>query len=342
MAAVFLFILTCLNFSESPVKGKTGIVSKSEVATEEKKDNFIKEGIMGGPADFELTAIPAVLAAYDFTSDDAQENYDFMLMDGNSLVSQDSPVPLGANPFGSMRKEVIMYVVEEGDTPSHIAVKFNINTNTILWANNLRDGDYIRPGDKLIIMPINGVRIKVGANETLNVLAKKYGGKEKEIIAFNELPESGTIIAGKYLIIPNGEMPSVAPRPAVTAPRFVSNATPVSNWLIAPTTGKNWGRIHANNGVDISNVCGTPIYAAAAGTVILSDGVGWNGGYGKYIKIRHANGVVTLYAHFSQMLVNIGQAVSQGQLIGLMGTTGRSTGCHLHFEVHGAKNPMAR
>lgn len=297
---------------------------------------------MGGPIDFELTAIPAVQAAYDYTSDDAQENHDFMLLDGNSLASQDSPVPPGANPFGSMRKEVITYVVEEDDTPSHIAIKFDINTNTILWANGLRDGDYIRPGDKLIIMPINGVRVKVGAKDTLNILAKKYSGKEEEISAFNELDEKGVIIAGSYLIIPNGEMPTVVSRPTVTAPKYVSNATAVSNWLIAPTTGKNWGVIHANNGIDISNACGTPIYAAAAGTVILSDGVGWNGGYGKYIKIQHTNGVITLYAHFSQLLVDVGQEVSQGQLIGLMGTTGRSTGCHLHFEVRGAKNPMAR
>ena len=100
-------------------------------------------------------------------------------------------------------------------------------------------------------------------------------------------------------------------------------------------------RIHGQNGVDVASACGTPIYAAAAGAVILSDGIGWNFGYGKYIMIRHSNGVVTVYGHASRLLVNQGDYADQGQLIALMGTTGRSTGCHLHFEVRGAKNPMA-
>jgi murein DD-endopeptidase MepM/ murein hydrolase activator NlpD len=112
--------------------------------------------------------------------------------------------------------------------------------------------------------------------------------------------------------------------------------------MIAPTSGKNWGRLHGKYGVDIASACGTPIYAAAAGTVTLADSVGWNFGYGKYLMIRHSNGVITLYAHTSRIVVEQGQQVAQGQLIALMGTTGRSTGCHLHFEVRGAPNPMAR
>lgn len=136
-------------------------------------------------------------------------------------------------------------------------------------------------------------------------------------------------------------MPLVAPKPAVTAPKYAKSTVPASNWLIVPASGKDWGRIHASNGVDVANVCGTPIYAAAAGRIILSDGIGWNGGYGKYIQIQHPSGVVTLYAHASQLLVGVGEEVAQGQLIAIMGTTGRSTGCHLHFEVRGASNPLA-
>jgi len=134
---------------------------------------------------------------------------------------------------------------------------------------------------------------------------------------------------------------SMAPQPKYSAPKYASSVQPANNWLIYPTSGRSWGRIHSNNGVDVANPCGTPIYAAAAGQVILSDSSGWNGGYGKYIKIQHPNGVVTLYAHASQLLVSGGESVVQGQLIAYMGTTGRSTGCHLHFEVRGAKNPLA-
>ena len=109
-----------------------------------------------------------------------------------------------------------------------------------------------------------------------------------------------------------------------------------------PTTGFNWGSIHGRNGVDIANSCGTPIYAAAEGTVTVVDATGWNGGFGKYLKIQHANGTETLYAHTTKILVTAGNYVTKGLQIALMGTTGRSTGCHLHFEVHGAKNPLAK
>lgn len=308
---------------------------------EEKLNSSFSEGILGGPVNLSSLAIPEAEAAYDFTSDDEQENADFAILEGSGLVSQDSPIPPGLDVFGSMRREALTYTVQDGDTPFDIAIKFGINTDTVLWANNLHDGSIIRPGDQLLILPINGVRIKVAAKDTVVSLAKKYNGKAEEIIIFNNLSPEGQLEAGSFIIIPDGEMPA-APRPKITAPKYAQETLPVSDWLIAPTTGYDWGRIHGNNGVDIANVYGTPIYAAAAGTVILSDGIGWNGGYGKYIQIKHPNGVVTLYAHASQLLVSAGEQVTQGQLIAIMGTTGRSTGCHLHFEVRGAKNPLAR
>jgi len=263
---------------------------------------------------------------------------------GGGLISQDSPIPPGADPFISMNKEVITYVVQTGDTPFDIAIKFGINTDTILAANNMRDGDLIRPGDKLIILPLNGIRIKVGAKDTVASLAKKYSGKTEEIIAFNELSPDDKLTVGDFIIIPDGEplTPVSRPSPKVTAPKYAKEMTPLDNWLIAPASGRNWGRLHGRNAVDIASPCGTPIYAAAAGKIIVSDGIGWNNGYGKYIEIQHSNGVKTLYGHSSQLLVNVGDEVGQGQLIMLMGTTGRSTGCHVHFEVRGAKNPLAQ
>ena len=98
--------------------------------------------------------------------------------------------------------------------------------------------------------------------------------------------------------------------------------------------------IHGYNAVDLAAGYGSPIRAAAAGEVIVSKASGWNGGYGQYIVIRHANGAQTLYSHMMRNDVGVGSYVSQGQVIGGMGSTGKSTGTHLHFEVRGARNPF--
>jgi len=98
--------------------------------------------------------------------------------------------------------------------------------------------------------------------------------------------------------------------------------------------------LHGYNGVDLDTYGGAPIFAAANGKVIISKSSGWNGGYGKYVVISHGNGTQTLYAHNSQNIVYPGQNVVKGQVIGYIGSTGRSTGSHLHFEVRGAQNPF--
>lgn len=112
-------------------------------------------------------------------------------------------------------------------------------------------------------------------------------------------------------------------------------------YFIKPARGIDWGIIHANNGVDIANDCGTTIVAAAAGAV-SQVGSGWNGGYGNSVAIKHKNGTETYYAHLTTISVVVGEAVAQGDAIGTMGITGKSTGCHLHFEVHGGTNPFGK
>ncbi len=93
--------------------------------------------------------------------------------------------------------------------------------------------------------------------------------------------------------------------------------------------GWRWGRLHA--GVDIANDVGTPIYSTAAGTIVMSE---WHGAYGYCVKIDHGNGMETLYGHCSELLVDEGQRVRKGEMIALMGNTGRSTGPHVHYEVY--------
>lgn len=314
------------------------------IANDEQTEELIEEGVnsnnnlFASALNLGAAAIPTAQASVDFSADDELENSDFAILQGTDLIALSGPGV--SNPFSGMRKDTITYTVTEGDTPFDLAIKFGINTDTILWANGLSENSIIKPGQKLTILPINGVQIKVGAKDTVESLAKKYNGKTEEIIAFNDLSAQGALTADLMIIIPNGEMPTVA-KPKYVAPSQKYAQLPSAGWLILPTTGRNWGRIHGQNGVDVANVCGTPIYAAAAGKVVLSDSVGWNYGYGKYIEIKHTNGVVTVYAHASQLLVDNGEQVGQGQLIAYMGTTGRSTGCHLHFEVRGAKNPLA-
>lgn len=337
--AVIFIIFGFLRMTPSFLKVKANVVSDSAVFSGGliEETEIKAEQIMGGPLNFGDGLVPAAQASVDFSADDDLEDQDAVWTQDSSVVSLNNPS--GNDIFAGLRREVMDYIVQSGDTPFDIAIKFGINTDTILWANNLRDGDIIKPGQKLLILPINGVRVKIGAKDTLAALAKKYSGKADEIIAFNHLPSGGALIAGAYLIIPNGEVPVIA-APRVTAPKYAQNAS--SGGLMVPASGSNWGRLHGRNGIDIANHCGTPIYASAAGRVEIADGAGWNWGYGKYIQIRHSNGIETLYAHLAAIYVGAGETVAKGQLIGAMGTTGRSTGCHLHFEVHGAKNPLRK
>ena len=238
---------------------------------------------------------------------------------------------------------VSIYTVQEGDTLSFIASDFGVSVNTIIWANNIQNINNIRPGDDLKIPPVNGVIHKVKKGDTVASIAKKYSAEQEKIIEFNSLPRDGSLQLDDELIIPDGKIVSqnIANYSSNVVKRFAYLPN-LADFFMIPTTGRNWGIIHGRNGVDIANSCGTPIYAAADGVAAISDAVGWNGGFGKFIKLIHSNGTETIYSHASKLLINQGKNVQKGQLIALMGTTGRSTGCHLHFEVHGAKNPLAK
>jgi murein DD-endopeptidase MepM/ murein hydrolase activator NlpD len=94
------------------------------------------------------------------------------------------------------------------------------------------------------------------------------------------------------------------------------------------------------NGIDLANSCGLPVAASAHGKVLIARTSGWNGGYGKYVVLAHSNGTQTLYAHLASIVVTPGQEIPRGVPIGSIGSTGNSTGCHVHFEIRGAKNPF--
>lgn len=259
----------------------------------------------------------------------------------NSIVSRGTVLTDILDEFKDHGTQISTYTVQEGDTLSFIASDYGVSISTIIWANNLRDADAIRPGMDLKIPPVTGVLHKVKKGDTVSSIAKKYGVKEEEIVSFNGLPLSGDLQIDDEIVVPGGKINTPSAPQQSTATRFAYLPT-LSGYFMQPATGYNWGRIHGRNGVDVANSCGTSIYASADGSVAISDAVGYNGGFGKYIKLVHPNGTETLYAHASQLLAFVGQNVSRGQKIALMGSTGRSTGCHVHFEVHGAKNPLAR
>lgn len=242
------------------------------------------------------------------------------------------------------RSTATKYVVQPGDTISTIAQKFGISSNTILWSNNLTWNSTIKPGQTLQILPTSGLAHTVKSGDTIASIAKKYQVEPNSIISFNKLANEQDLRIGEILIVPGGVQPSAVPS---TPPTY---ARPTPSKIIKniargrafddrggaylwPAVSRIITQYYSwrHTGVDIGDHIGQPIYAAANGKVIRS---GWNkGGYGNYIIIDHGNGIQTLYGHASALLVEEGQVVSRGEQIAKIGSTGRSTGPHLHFEV---------
>lgn len=242
------------------------------------------------------------------------------------------------------RSDIVQYEVQSGDTIGRIAENFGISVETILWANNLTSRSYIRPGDKLKILPVTGVLHKVVRGDNLSKIANKYDAKSQQIIKANKLQNDGSdLIIGEELIIPEGRKQTTRIARTVTQSRALRNvaapprsvATPAGSGYIWPTPAARritqyFGARHT--GLDIAGPIGTPIYAIKDGRVVRSQ-CGWNGGYGCHVRIDHGGGILSLYAHSSKLLVKKGDIVKQGQLIALIGSTGRSTGPHVHFEI---------
>lgn len=244
--------------------------------------------------------------------------------------------------------QITSYTVKEGDNISEIASRFGVTVNTILWANDIKSANLVKPGDDLLILPVSGLQYTVRSGDTISGIAKKYGADPEEVALFNGLESSADLKAGSDIIVPGGALPTkaVAAKSGSTKKTSSAPATKalpaISGFFGNPLPGGRISQgIHGYNGIDIAAPSGTPIYAAAGGSVVVAkNNGGYNGGYGNYIVIDHGNGTQTLYAHMTSTEVS-GGSVSKGDLIGYVGNTGRSTGNHLHFEVRGAKNPFA-
>ena len=241
------------------------------------------------------------------------------------------------------RSEIIEYEVRSGDTASSIAQKFGITSDTIKWANDLPSLDLLKPGQILKILPVAGVAHTVKSGDTLESVAKKYSAEPQAIVdfPFNGVPDDFSLKIGQLLIVPDGSPPEI-PKPKVKPqPKYLASG-PQSPAFDAPfgasfiwPAGGQLSQYFAwyHPGVDIANRNAPGIAASDGGTVALA---GWpdGGGYGNRVILDHGNGYTSLYAHLSNVYVSVGESVSRGQLIGQMGSTGRSTGTHLHLEIH--------
>lgn len=244
------------------------------------------------------------------------------------------------------RDKVIDYKVKEGDTLETIGKKFDVSADSIKWTSDKKD-DTIHPGTILKIPPVTGVVHKVISGENIYSIAKKYKTDAQKIVnfPFNDFADLDTfaLTPGQNLYVPDGIIEDEQPK-YVAQQLFaqVQSGVKGSSTFIWPTTGIiTQYPIWYHMALDIANSAAPAVVAADTGTVIFSGCIKY--GYGCHIIIDHANGYRSLYGHLQRLDVSAGQAVNKGTTLGQMGSTGRSTGTHLHFEIRSGEtllNPL--
>ncbi len=250
------------------------------------------------------------------------------------------------------RYGVTRYTVARGDSIFSISTEYNVEPETLLWANydTLEDSpDSLRVGQELNVPPIDGIYYQWQEGDTIESVANNFDANPDEILNWpgNNIDLTNPKIQpGDWIMIPGGErefiqwvIPVVARGDSGTAAISGGGCgaggavgTGFFQWPAANhyLSGNDFWSGHL--GIDIADGQGGAVYAADSGVVTMAQG-GWNYGYGNVIMIDHGNGFTTVYAHLSQINVSRCQSVYQGQMIGLAGNTGNSFGAHLHFEV---------
>lgn len=224
------------------------------------------------------------------------------------------------------REEIVTYPVQEGDTLWNIALEFGLDLDTLRWSNPdlERNPDMLPVGMELVILPVAGVYHTVQAGETVHGIAQRYGVAEADILNYplNDLANPAGLQVGQRLVVPHGHQELARPTP---------QPSPESTFAW-PLVGRITQPFHdEHRAIDIGAPYGSPVYAGRAGTVVRS---GWaRTGYGYTVIIDHGQGLVSLYSHMKGQWVSVGDWVERGQLIGEVGSTGNSSGPHVHFEV---------
>ena len=269
----------------------------------------------------------------------------------NAAVSSAGPLTRMAMPFTTipqrLRIDIETYMVQPGDSVFGIAERFHVKPETIMWSNPVLESnpDLLRVGDKLAVLPVNGVYHEVKKGETIAAIAKKYKVEPAAIsgYALNKLAsDTQALTAGMRLVVPGGEKPFVPRMVAVyngPIPKGAQRGTGAFGWPAGGSiTQKFW---NGHRAIDIASWIGNRVVAADSGFIVHA---GWDTtGYGNLVIVNHGNRYMTYYGHLSKIFVRVGDSVGRGQQIGAVGSTGRSTGPHLHFEVrlNGAQqNPL--
>lgn len=307
----------------------------------------------------QATASPASVIQNNKDSSDDIDSSTNVNTSGNALLPATNHVSIpGENDDGdSSSDQISVYVVRKGDSISQIADMFNVSVDTILSANNMKKGDKLTEGDVLLIPAVSGVEYTVKKGDTIGSIAKHYHADANDIAQYNNIADNSQLTIGDQIMLPGAEMvdeggnkpvPNLKKKIEEDKNYYANNPSipddvgyftnPLPASCYADGSCRETQGLHDKYAVDLGAPKGTSIYAAAAGTVLFARN-GWNGGYGNLVIITHPNGTETYYAHQSKILTYAGDQVSQGEKIGLVGSTGHSTGPHLHFEVRGARNP---
>lgn len=278
-----------------------------------------------------IVALPVIANTYPTVAADQLKDYTPPSAVLSSLDNQDTLTQVSEKP----RDAIITYKVVEGDTLQKVADKFDLSVDTLKWANPTIKDEKLAIGQEISVPPVTGLVIKVKKGETIYSIAKKYQTESQKILnyPFNDFADLDTfaLVAGQSLVVPDGIMPESQP---IYSPQMIAQVGIVagSGQFIWPTQGIITQRpVSYHMAVDIANNTLPAIQAADAGKVIYVEYGRY--GYGHHIIIDHGNGYQTLYGHMSEIYVSQGQAVSKGSVVGKMGSTGRSSGPHLHFEV---------
>ncbi len=294
-------------------------------------------------------ALLQAVAAPDPTATPSSE----VTIDNSALVAETGPAGTAADVESDSSLEEdspILYVTHKGDSLSEISKMIELKTETILWANpTIKKGQALPEGQILIIPPVDGVLYTVVKGDTLAGIAKKFKADVAEVSSFNGVTEETALALGDILMIPDGKIvEKVTPKTKTPAKKSSTKqirggGPAIPGYFINPVPNARLSqKLHDDNAVDLAAPKGSPIYASASGEVIMARHTGYNGGYGLVVMIAHPAGPQTLYAHMSKVKANVGDHVEQGEIIGWVGSTGKSTGPHTHFSVRAAANPFAR
>jgi murein DD-endopeptidase MepM/ murein hydrolase activator NlpD len=240
--------------------------------------------------------------------------------------------------YKDQQVEIISYIVKKGDNLISIAAAYSVSVATISASNNITNINLIFPGQKLVFPAVTGLLYTVAEGDELGAIAEKYQVDEETIWFANAL-DSDTLVPGNKIVLPGAKIIQSSPVKRTTSRGVATSAVNLATismpgfiWPLQGNISSSFGMRGRSfhGGIDITSKAGKSIAAAAPGIVIAS---GWRGSYGYMVEIEHCSGVTSLYAHASKLLVKKGDTVEQGQTIARVGSTGYSTGPHLHFEI---------